>query len=346
MPRSCKSVQTRRLVLNCRSNRLRPGRPGGALCGGLAHGGAARGRRGRAGPGHVPHDRAQHQQRGAAVLRHTLVRARSGLHGRKHAKLSRTSCPVLSQSWRVPHQLLNCFLLAARGLSQPCSRTVHLCGNLVACAGHTAEVMGCPELISHYARQTQDMRATSTVGNDSMAQVMGCGVHVPEALRCADMYRNAAGNQLEMRGTLRYRTGAERHACPLATCGPWVAVYPCQSTSPCDKSCRATAKYFALFIHASVNASIVLLHTHTLPGWKDRRRRRGIQHLTQRCASRDCSKLCYKLQTRGRAGSFLSPQSFFSGMTSFRVPSFVMTRISTASPCRSHHAHSRLRCNP
>lgn len=106
MPRSCMGMQTRRLVLNCRSNRLRLGRPGGALCGGLAHGGAARGRCGRAGPGHLPHDRAQHQRRGAAVLRHTLVRARSGLHGRKHATLSRTSCPVLSQSWRVPHQLL------------------------------------------------------------------------------------------------------------------------------------------------------------------------------------------------------------------------------------------------
>ena len=126
---------------------------------------------------------------------------------------------MLSQAWRVPHQLLKCFLLAAKGLFQPCSRIVHVCGILVACAGRVAEVMGCPELMPHYAMQTLDTLATSTsIGVDPMAQVMGRGVHVPEALRCANMHRTAAGNQLEMRDTLRYRTGAERHMCPL-TCG-------------------------------------------------------------------------------------------------------------------------------
>ena len=92
-----------------------------------------------------------------------------------------------------------------------------------------------------------------------MAEVMGCGVHVPAALRCADMYGNAAGNQLEMRGTLRYRTGAERHTLLLAACGPCAAValpmpkyYAVRLILP--RNCK-------MFCHAFVDVSI---------GWRTR----------------------------------------------------------------------------
>lgn len=58
-----------------RQCRLGPGERGGPLCGGLADGAAARRRRRCAGRQHIPHDRPQCHQRGAAVVRHALVRA-------------------------------------------------------------------------------------------------------------------------------------------------------------------------------------------------------------------------------------------------------------------------------